>query len=748
MVGQGNASVCFVDLAVVSDPGLVPTAIASAVGHIAAMTEPLPGLGAYLQHMQLLLIIDNCEHLIGAVAETVEVLLHAAVGLRILTTSRELLQAQGEHAVPLGPLPCPNVWTAMTVAEALRYPAIELFAERARAAHDSFRVTDQNVNTIAAICRRLDGIPLGIELVAARTGALGLDTLLHSLEQGSIGVPAGRRASGRHQSLAATLQWSFNLLSPEEQTILQRISTFRDLFSAQAAQAVAADGDICPMAVADALMSLLQRSLLVADTSGSHVRYRLLYVTRAFASARLAQTGEANDYHRRHAQYHCQVLESAALQWDKVSRRSWRALLGIETADLRASLEWAFGPEGDVAIGARLFVASLPLGAECGPREFETRARRTLEVLRSLSVRDMIAELRVRIAASVLFVQSGTREEDWRLEIERITGLALQVGEPLITLEALTVHTVTALEGALYVAAVQRFEMLENVTRQADDAFASLVTDRVGAQVFHWAGDQKKARVRAERALRSPAFSIPVVYGHSPVDLRVSMRIILARVAWLEGHADEAREIAATALSLAPADAPVDLCHTLGFAACPIALWRGDQTEARGLIGQLLEHSRQHGFLRWHRLGLCYQQCLEDEPPGASDPAISALLADLLGTVDMRWANGDSLRRAEGGAAGWCTPELLRAAGEGYRLDPQADGQAMAELRFRAALEYARGQGALAWELRIATSLARLRADAGHRLEARGTLESVCGKFTEGLRTADYRAAISLLEQI
>ncbi|MEJ0100262.1 MAG: winged helix-turn-helix domain-containing protein [Pseudomonadota bacterium] len=744
-MGGAGTRVCFVDLAVVSDPQLVTVAIATAVGGPALMEDVVAALAAYLQPMQLLLIIDNCEHLVAAVAETVEKLLRAAPGLRILATSRERLQAEGEHAVPLAPLRCPDESTTLTVSAALQYSAIELFAERALAAHDAFAVTEQNVTTIAAICRRLDGIPLGLELAAARTGALGLDVLLRSLEQNLTVVSGGRRSvASRHQSLSATLQWSFRLLAPAEQVILRRLSTFRDLFSAQAAIAVAGDGMTGETVVAG-LMSLVQRSLLVADTSGPNVRYRLLYVTRAFAAARLAETAEGSAVLRRHADYHCTALQEAERGWDTLTRAEWLTTLDVGMADLRSCLDWAFGPAGDEAIAARLFLASLPIGVHLSLGDFQPRALRILDVLQRQVPPDPAAELRVRTALSVMLMQTGAREDDLRAGIDRMAALAREVGVPKLLCEALCGYAVLALEAADYLGAVQHFELQEDIAKQADDPLAVLVADRLGAQVFHWAGDQRRARARAERVLRNPAAPVPVIYGQGPVDLRVSMRIVLARLAWLEGCADQAREIAASALEIAGSVAPVDVCQALSFASCPIALWRGDREEAQLLVRRLLDESRRHGFTRWYRLALCYQQSLDGHPHEDVAMPVSPLQQDLLSTIDMRWATADVLARASQGRAGWCNAELLRVAGERSRREAQPDARAIAELRFRTALEFARGQGTLAWELRAAVSLASLRVADGHRGEARETLESVCSRFTEGLRTVDYRAAMALM---
>ncbi len=748
LLGAGTR-VCFVDLAETADSQQAVIAISTALSGPSPLDDPLSVLAAFLQQARLVLILDNCEHLIGAVAQIVERLLHCAPELRILATSRERLLAEGEQGMHLPPLPCPDAAEPQSPENALRYPAVELFVERARAAHDAFVLTEQNVATVSALCRRLDGIPLALELVAARTSVADLNVLLQSIDQDLLGTSGGSRTGRRHQSLNATLDWSYRLLSVSKQVILRRLAVFCGLFSAAAAQAVVSDAELDKDEVSEGLIGLLQRSLLVADTTGAEIRYRLLNVTRAFAATRLGESGEADVLARRHAQYHCAVMEGELGKWNTLSKSAWLANLKVEISDLRAALDWCFGAGGDLACGARLFIASLPLAPSLSPRSLEDRALRTLEVIGASANPDPVDELRVHTAMVCGLVQSDITSERGREQLEAAVRLARLTGNAKLMTEVLSGHAVIALEWAEYPLAVQRFEAFEDIAKRADDAFAVLIADRLGAQVFHWAGDQKKARLRAERVLRHPSAPIPLVYGQSPVDRRVSMRIILSRVAWLEGRADEARDIATEALDIAASSDAVGLSQVLGFAACPIALWRGDAAAARDLVTTLLEHARRHGHLRWYLLAQRYQHCLDGTPPLFDAGAlISPLEQDLLGTLSMYWVDDRSIDRAQAGAAGWCTAELLRVAGERQLLLGHAGAATMADMRFRTALEYARGSAALAWELRILTSLARLRAQEGDGAAAVALLEPVCSRFTQGTTTLDYRNAVSLLERV
>lgn len=756
VTADGQRRVCFADLAAIGDPQLVVGVIAAATGVAAAAEDPLGMLVGSLRDAHLLLLLDNCEHVIEPVADVVERLLRAAPGITIIATSRERLTSDGEYVLSLGPLECPRPSQKVTAEQALRFPAVQLFVERAVNALDSFRIDDVNAATIAAICQRLDGIPLAMELVAARAGTLGLEVLIESLDQSLLLLSKGRRtASGRHQSLSATLQWSHRLLSSSEQAVLMRVATFSGAFTTDAALAVAVADDLTADDVRGALMVLAQRSLLIAEIGGTEVRYRLLYVTRRFAETRLEDQGEAAAARRRHAVHHQRALELAAGDWEKLDRAGWLQRHGAELEDLRAALHWCFGPHGDIGIGAALFVASLPFGMQLSLRDFERRANLTLGVLRDGSGDSSSAEMQVHIALATLMIQLGGREDSLRHHVERMYALADRIGLAKLMTEPMAARAVMALEHVDYPDAMRQVEVLQEISRQADDALAVLVADRVSAQVYHWAGDQTRARARAERVLRHPARSIPLAYGTSAVDRRASMRVVLARISWLEGRGEEAQQIGNEALEIAQADAPASICQVLAFACCPIALWRGDRTAARVAIDALLECAQRYDFLRWRRMALCFQQALELQasrgeagsatPSTGDGPSLSPLCQDLLATLDARWFHVEMIARATGGRAGWCTAELLRLSGDRILQSPSGIESDVAirsaEQRYLEALQCARDQQALAWELRAATSLARLRLLTGQPDESLGRLESLCNRFPARDPSADLRDA-------
>ena len=280
--------VCFVDLAALSESREVAAALGSALGLMAPAADTLPDFLGFLRDKSLLVVLDNCEHLIEVVAGLVEKLLHGARGVHVLATSREPLRAEGEYLHRLGPLPTPEADGMLSGAEALAYPAIELFIERAEASLDTFALEDAEVPLIARICRRLDGNPLAIEVAAARVDLLGVRGLAASLDQGlHLSIKGRRTAVPRHQTLRATLDWSYELLTPAEHALLRRVTGFVGGFELTAAQALAADGTAEAAEVSEGLTTLVAKSLLVEEVAGERLLYRLPDTLRVYLLEKL-----------------------------------------------------------------------------------------------------------------------------------------------------------------------------------------------------------------------------------------------------------------------------------------------------------------------------------------------------------------------------------------------------------------------------------------------------------------------------
>jgi predicted ATPase/class 3 adenylate cyclase len=349
------------ELAPVRDVGGVDDAVAAVFSVSArAGQSTREALVELLRAKQLLMVLDNCEHLIDRAAALAENLARSCERLVILATSREALGIDGERLVPVPPLGVPAVGAdlvAITDAEAVR-----LFAERAAAVKPDFAVTAKNAAAVAAVVRRLDGIALAIELAAARVPAMTPAELARRLDRNFAVLAAGRRgATERHQTLRATIDWSFQLLTELEQALLARLAVFAGGATLQAAEAVCGGDGIDPDAVFELLASLVARSLVVAEEKGLDTRYRLLETIRQYGEERLEEVGEAERWRARHAGYYAELLgrvREAAQDPDQ--EVFWAVRLGAERDNLLAAWSWAVGA-GNVGTAFQILAGFAPV---------------------------------------------------------------------------------------------------------------------------------------------------------------------------------------------------------------------------------------------------------------------------------------------------------------------------------------------------------------------------------------------------
>jgi len=347
------------ELAVLADPARVPQAVAAAAGVPEDPARPLLAvLADALRPRRLLLLLDNCEHLVGACARLADALLRACPGLTVLATSREPLSIAAEAAWPVPPLAVPDAGKPPPGGTAARYEAVRLFRDRAAAARPTFRLTRRNAPAVAQLCARLDGLPLALELAAARVRVLPVAELAARLEDRFRLLTGGSRAApARQQTLRATLDWSYDLLSEPERALFRRLAVFAAGWTMAAAEAVGADADgqgIAPGEVLDLLTGLLDKSLVTADEQpDGTARYRLLETVRQYAQERLAAGGEAEVVQRRHAAFFLGLAEAAAPELLGGRQTAWLDRLEREHDNLRAALEW-LTERGAVEAGLRL----------------------------------------------------------------------------------------------------------------------------------------------------------------------------------------------------------------------------------------------------------------------------------------------------------------------------------------------------------------------------------------------------------
>src|SRR3984893_12997696 len=310
LIDRFHGAVFFIDLAALTDAKLVPTAIASVLGVMVQTQDPVVSLLAFIGDRKILLVLDNCEHVIGVAAALAERVVSETPQAHVLATSGEALQVDDEHVHLLHSLDYPPEDAGLTAMEALRYPAAQLFMERAAASGYGAELSDIDAPIVARSCRRLDGIPLAIELAASRVGSLGIRGVSELLDNRFGLLWQGRRtALPRHETLNAMLDWSYSLLSEREKVVLCRLSVFVGAFTRQAAGSVASETEVDEADVIDGGASLVAKSLISTTVINESTYYRLLDTTRAYAVAKLAERGEADRVARRHAIFYAKFLE-------------------------------------------------------------------------------------------------------------------------------------------------------------------------------------------------------------------------------------------------------------------------------------------------------------------------------------------------------------------------------------------------------------------------------------------------------
>jgi predicted ATPase/DNA-binding winged helix-turn-helix (wHTH) protein len=764
-----------IELAPLSDPGLVPATIATALGldlggDVASPDRVANALAA----TRLLLVLDNCEHLVGAAASMAEAVLRANPAARVLATSREPLRAEGECLYRVPSLAVPTEGS-QDMEDPLRYGAVRLFVARARAAEPQFSPDEHAVAAIATICRHLDGIPLAIELAAARTNALGIEELAACLDNCFQLLTGGRRtALPRHQTLRATLDWSYQLLPEPERVVLRRLAIFAGGFTLQAASTIAAIDEIAGSNIVDCAANLVAKSLVAADLGGATGWYRLLETTRAYALEKLTQSGEFEQVARRHAEYCRDLFERAEAELQTRPASEWLAAYGRRIDNLRAALDWAFSPTGDVAVGVALTIAAVPLWAQMSlVQECRARVERALASLVPEAGRNARQEMKLyaALSASLLFSKGPMPET------ETVGAKALEIAESvgdteyqLRALYGLWACRVNAGECRVALTLAERFYSL---AKDQGDPADLPIGDRLIGVSLHYRGDQTNARRHIERMLG--AYVAPV--QQSPVirfifDQWVMARVVLARILWLQGFPEQAGRTAQSTVDDARAlNHAASLCLALHEAACPVALFTGDLAAAESYLAMLLDCSAAHALPIWRSWGQRVQgallirngdfdsglellrAALEQSPEASFQPRFTWFLGQLaegLGRVGQI-AQGldaidEALARSERNEERWCVAELLRIKGELLLLQEGSGAAAAAEDHYRQALGWARRQGALSWELRAATSLAKLWRDQNRSTEAIALLAPIYNRFTEGFETDDLKAAKALID--
>jgi predicted ATPase/DNA-binding winged helix-turn-helix (wHTH) protein len=768
-----EGAVHFLDLGPLNDPLLVPSAVAATLGLLIQSSDPTPSLINFLRDKRALLLLDSCEHVIETAAALTERIFKEAPQVYILATSREPLRVEGEHVHQLSPLDSPPDGAGLAAVQALSFPAVQLFVERVVASGRHFELNDTDAPIVGQMCRKLDGIPLAIELAAGRVSAHGIQQTASLLDSRFRLLWHGRRtALLRHQTLSATLDWSYDLLGELERTILRRLSIFVGFFSLEAAQSVAAADDIDGDQIVTVVSSLVSKSLVSADIGSVMTRYRLLDTTRAYVLVKLIDSGDADKTAKRHAIHFCEFLQRDLTNLSPTPKAGCYTAYGQHLGNIRAALEWCFLERGDRQTGTALAAASAPvflemsMWSEC--HHWAERAIVALDDLARGTRREM--ELQAALGLSLMFTKGNS--EQARHALTRALQLAEKLGDSLNQLRQLgRLHIfherIGDFHGALSIA-------------HRSEAVASEIADPVGICAahsllgisHHLMGNQTSARTYLEAALVRPPVLQQINAFHFGFDHRNRAGIALARTLWLQGYSDQAVTVARkTVDEAATLNHPVTLCIALIWAVS-VFLWIGDWLGAEESIERFTVHADKYSLAPYQAVGLGVKGELSVKRGEAEagirllhvaleslhahryellTTAFNITLAEglaLTGHVEQAIETIDrTIALVQSNGDLFNMPELLRIKGDFLASAPRPR-LTEAEDFLLQSIDLAAQQSAPALELRAATSLALFWSEQGHFDRARDLLSRVYGRFTEGFESADLKAAKRILDEL
>ncbi|WP_406857668.1 winged helix-turn-helix domain-containing protein [Alsobacter sp. KACC 23698] len=763
-----GGAICFADLGSLQDPELAAAAVSVAVGLAVQSEDPTADLIAFLRDQSLLLVLDCCEPVIEGAAALAERLFWEAPSVLILATSREALRAEGENVVSIPPLETPPDRSDASVDEVLAFPAARLFAERAAASGWRVKLRRPEAAIVAEICRKLDGIPLAIELAAGLVNAYGLEGTADLLSDRLAVLHQGRRtALPRHQTLAATIDWSYQLLSPGERAVMRRLAIFAGPFSLEAVREVVwiEDGDVLEALVA----RVVAKSLLTVDGGSRRATYRVLDTTRAYGRLKLAEAGELDEAARRHAEYYSNVLCRFDFERDRAP--ALLAALGGHLDNVRAALDWAFSKVGNLQLGVRLAAATAPLYLELS---LLTECRRWCE--RAIANLDEQtgrgpAEIALQGALGLAVMFSDSNSEVARIALERGLALAQELGDRPSQLRLLgRLHLFHYRTGAFRVA-LGFAQRSMSVAEQMADPMAIAAAHSLLGISHHLMEEPKTAYHHLGAALAMQPASQTINTLHFGVDYRNRAGICMARTLWVLGYPERARTLARRTVEEAEdLGNPLTLCIALIWAVS-VSLWIGDWAEAEADIERLVAHARSRSIIPYPAAGIGVKGYLAimrgDARAGVLlvrsalvslresryellTTALNSALAEGLLALGERDQALDTIQTAweavERNGDRFNVPELLRIKGDILASGPAPRAQEAQACYLQAQQEAIRSS-ALSFELRSGISLARLWLAQGRGPQAAEMLAAVCARFEEGFDTPDFLAAQRLIAQ-
>jgi predicted ATPase/DNA-binding winged helix-turn-helix (wHTH) protein len=726
------AQIAFADLSPLISPDHVLGTIARSLGIAADLPDPVQAITQSLAGREALLLIDNCEHVVESLTLPITRLLAGLPGLRILATSRETLRVAGEYVFRLRALAVPDA-ESVTLAQALHWPSVELLVERARAAGaGAFDASDGPL--LARISRQLDGIPLAIELVAARLGVQSVGDLALRLDDHMRLLSIGNRAAlARHRTLAAALDWSIALLDADELRVFRRLSVFRGRFDVNSVLGITS-GDMDGDRAFDALISLANKSLVFFDSGDAIAPYRLLDTTRSYAATLLAQSDERPLLLRRHATLMLELMNTASAELPVLSAKAWADRYAYRLDDVRFALEVCVTEQPDARLAGSLVTASAPLWFHLSQVvEYRDRAAAALKLVDRQREPDTETESWLLTSLIIALLHTDGVNPGLGAICDRAIAGALKAKEPVLELKARWGRCTHDMFRGEYAEALKHSRKLLALIQSGSDPAALNLAYRVSAMANHFSGSFEVARQHCETAIHIEGGTGRTRNNMVGVDPIVAAQAVLARTLWIQGDTANALQTATEAVLRAEsASHAVSLCSAL-YGACPVALWSGEIELAGKWIRMMTDQAQRKGLVGWLRYAEWFCQGLQLHTSTDRDSHIrevSRLLAsydpprrEMLATFCPDWVDNDMIARIDAGEGLWSAAEVWRALG----LRSEKGGMAAdAETSYLRALDIARQQGARAWELRAALDLARLWTGMGRTPQAAQLLDDIC----------------------
>ena len=671
-----DLAVAFIGLAATGNPSLVVAAIASTLGVQQVPNRPiLETVLAFLKNKPLLLILDNCEHVITQAAVVANALLAGCPRLRILATSREPLRAAGEHSyrLPSLSIPTPEAANEIRATQATGYGVIVLFTDRAQAVDHRFTVTDENAPTVAEICRRLDGIPLAIELAAARVNQLTVKAIAEKLDDRFRLLTGGdRTALPRQQTMRATIDWSYDLLAAPEQRLFERLSVFAGGCTLAAATAVCRGEETAEADVFDLLLSLVDKSLMVVDLEQGEPRYRLLESFREYAREKLAARGDRDMVAQRHAIAYLELAAQLDRAFYYEPDEILQARAREELDNWRAALQWALDDHGDALLGQQLVGELCAMWRNVTPAEGGRWLDAALELVDERTPPSVLA----RLSYTEATIAGALDKHERQLASSRRAVARYRVLGDSLGIALAQVHELAALKE------LHRYAEAESVLSEALPLARSVGNRWLIARMLRFSAI---ASLRYGDFVTARRIIAEELQYYKALGSRVDIGWATNAFGWVEfqagnaelalGHATDAL---ATFRAIDFSPGIVGVLHAM--ATYLVALARYDEAE---------ENAREALALRWeHDLTITTQHLLHLGATAALRPQPSlerrgrahARAARLLGFVDAHFAAGAVLQDAEEQQEyDRALAALRRALGAATIAKVMAEGAAMTE---------------------------------------------------------------------